>query len=109
MVYSLILDRFAAPYEIDRALTFDAGVRNILITLDTVKEDAPVAYFSFRPFLWFNPGVAGLGFTDFYLYHDTIYRARQAYRLNFPERWGLEVMRLPGGSPQLMRIRAYYE
>lgn len=109
MAFTLIMDRFAAPYEVDRALTFDAGTRTILINVLTPNTAAPVRYFSFRPFLWFNPGVGGLGFTDFYFRHETIWRNRQAFRYTFPERWGLETMRLNGGDPALLRFQVWYE
>lgn len=109
MAYSFLLDRVMNPYDVARNLTYDPGTRNILIVADAPNTAVPVEYFSIRPFLWFSPGVGSLGFTDFFYGYTPMYRNRMLLRLNFPERWGVEFMRLPNPDNTPMRIRAWWE
>lgn len=109
MVYSLVFSQTLFPFEVARALTFDPGVRTIIIVSDFPNTTAPVEYFSVRPFLWFNPEVGGLGFRDYFYEYTPMWRNRIALRINFPERWGLEVLRLPNPDNTPERVRAWYE
>jgi len=109
MAYELILDLNMVPYQVGQALAYPSGTRQIIIDLGATQSPTPVERFSCRFFLWFNPAIAGFGFSKWYFAYKPLYLTRNAFNIFFPQRWGVELMRLPAGDPQTMRARVFYE